>query len=992
MNKIKSLSIELNYDKRIYSFKPAFYLLIFILSMQILLPCALASEQQTEENNLYIALVGPMSGEDQSKGREMADSANFYIDKVNAQGGINGKKIKLLIFDDRNDSATATQKALEIAADDKILLVIGHRNSDTSIAGGKIYKEKWIPAITATATAENVTKGNEWYFRVIFNNEQQGKFIANYVHHVLNYDIASIVYDQGAYGRGLALAFEKATHTLGMTVNYKWSLNHNTDPSVISMQIKNCIDELSQKRNPGIIILALHAREAVTLIKAMKDRGMTFPLFGGDSIGEQTFTSHFQKFPVEQVNPGFYTDDMYVASYFIADTMNHFAKRISEEFSAKYKRTPNATEMAYYDAVALGLEAIKQTPVTGENLSRDRLQIRNYLAGISSFRNAFKGLTGHIYFDKQGNAQKSIPIGIFKNAALISAPVQLNHITNITEFETPKAHPGARNKNTADSLSDKGILLIDGVYMQKTFLVYTGMEPIEISEPDFGKSEFDMDFFLWFRYQQGVQPQQIEFLNAVEPITLEKPVDEKTRGHHIVYRKYRIKGRFKSNFLARPPVLYQHTLGTNFSHKHLNQDQLTYIVDVLGMPEYTGEKKRKPTQFLSSAFNYSVMQLNFFKNTLEKKAMGTPLHLGAKKGKVKYSRFNLAILIKKNQITLRRLISNGPLNYALLMISLVVIVLMELDICVEKFRRLYKSMLVAEIVSTVVFLVCIEIMLFDWLTGKTGISVLNLFKLIFDIVWWMVPAYFLNKSVKEILIAEAIKKEHVVPSLLLYFISFIVYLLAIFGVIAFVFDQKLTSLLATSGVLAMIIGLAIQINISNIFSGIAINLERTFRIGDWVDIGDHSGQVLDITWRTTKIHELGGNIISIPNSMASESVTINYDYPDDTYKLAFKFETVDSYSPERVIQITKDALLDTKGVLKDPEPVVFFQGQGDSSAIFDVRFATKDYGKKNVHLSECWKSVWNHLAEEGIELATPHRIHHLIKEDSSVSSTGGAKA
>jgi len=439
--------------------------------------------------------------------------------------------------------------------------------------------------------------------------------------------------------------------------------------------------------------------------------------------------------------------------------------------------------------------------------------------------------------------------------------------------------------------------------------------------------------------------------------------------------------------------LDQHILGAGFRHLDLTQNQLTYIVDELGMPDYTSKDKKVQMRFLSHDFSYTVSRLRFFKDILEKKGMGNPRHLGAKKGKVKYSRFNLAIFIKKKQLTLRRLISNGPLNYALLLISLALIIIMEVDNRIETFKRFMKTILIVEMFFTAVFLVSFEIFLLDLLTAKIGIDILKLLKLIFDILWWLAPAYFLNKSIRQIFLIPTPKhKDRTVPSLLLHFISFIIYLLAFFGIIAFVFDQKLTSLLATSGVLAMIIGLAIQINISNIFSGIAINIERTFRIGDWVTIGSHSGQVLDITWRTTKIHELGGNIISIPNSVASESVTINYDYPDDTYKLAFKFETVESFSPERVIQVTKNALLDTQCVLKEPEPVVFFQGQGDSSAIFDVRFTTRDYGKKHVHLSECWKSVWKHLEKEGIELATPHRILHLIEESSADSSAESAKA
>jgi len=968
MNKRKSTLAKMNSETRLNPFKPAFYLFIFILSMHIFLAFALASDTKTDTEYLYIALVGPMSGKDQDKGREMADSANFYIDKVNAQGGLNGKKIKLLIFDDRNDSATATQKALEIAADDKILLVIGHRTSDTSIAGGEIYKRKQIPAITATATAKSVTKGNKWYFRVIFNNEQQGKFIANYVYHVLNHKIASIIYDQDAYGRGLAKAFEKATQTLGMTVNYKWSLD--TGSIGLLMQMKDCINELSQKRNAGVIILALHTREAITLIKEIKDRGITFPLFGSDSIGAQTFPAHFHDFQMEQVNPGFYTDDIYTTSNLIYDTMGGGAKWVSEEFNAKFKRTPNATEMAYYDAITLGLEAIKQTQATGDQPSGDREQIRAFLAGINSVRNAFKGVTGYIYFDKKGDAQKSVPIGVFKNARLISAPVQLNQITNFTEIEAGKNNLSAESENEADSLSSRSLLLIDGAYVQKTFLVYTGIEPVEISKLDSAKSEFDMEFFLWFRYQQGIQPQHIEFLNAVEPIKLEKPVDEKTRGQ-IIYRKYQVKGRFKTDFLAFPPVLEQHILGINFHHKNLSRSKLTYIVDVLGMPEYTGKEIKMQPQFLSPALGYTVFRLRFFKDILEKKAMGSPRHLGVQKGKIQYSRFNMAIFVKKTQITLRRIIKNGLLNYVLLLLGVSFIIITQLISRSKTNKRFSKFMLIIQLSFTVLFLLCCEIMLLDVLAGKNRIDILKFTKLSFDILWWMVPAYFVNKVIKDsILIPNAEHNERTVPSLLIYFIAFIIYLLAIFGVVAFVFDQKLTSLLATSGVLAMIIGLAVQMNISNIFSGIAINLERSFRIGDWVKIASAikgqivTGKVVDITWRTTRVMESNGNIISIPNSIASESITVNYDYPDDFLWLELKTSVNHAHDPEQVKKILMDAINTTDGIIAAK---VHFESISDSAADCKVKFQIKNYMKKDSLTDAVWKNIWMKLNQANIK-------------------------
>ena len=129
-----------------------------------------------------------------------------------------------------------------------------------------------------------------------------------------------------------------------MTVNYKWSLDSGTMNILTQLtQVKNCIDELGKKRNAGVIILALHTKEAVALIKGMKDRGMNLPLFGGDAIGQQTFPALFRKLLAEQLNPGFYTDDIYTASNFIADTKGHFVERVTEEFNTKFKRTPSTS-------------------------------------------------------------------------------------------------------------------------------------------------------------------------------------------------------------------------------------------------------------------------------------------------------------------------------------------------------------------------------------------------------------------------------------------------------------------------------------------------------------------------------------------------------------------------------------------------------------------------------------------------------------------------
>ena len=122
---------------------------------------------------VYIAVAGPFSGEYKQEGENMLQGIRLYLDKVKQTGELPDMRIELLLEDDQDESAGAERAAEKIAQDNKALVVLGHSYSSTSVAAGKIYRKYEIPAITASATAENVTLNNPWYFRVIPNNAFQ---------------------------------------------------------------------------------------------------------------------------------------------------------------------------------------------------------------------------------------------------------------------------------------------------------------------------------------------------------------------------------------------------------------------------------------------------------------------------------------------------------------------------------------------------------------------------------------------------------------------------------------------------------------------------------------------------------------------------------------------------------------------------------------------------------------------------------------------------
>jgi len=249
---------------------------------------------------------------------------------------------------------------------------------------------------------------------------------------------------------------------------------------------------------------------------------------------------------------------------------------------------------------------------------------------------------------------------------------------------------------------------------------------------------------------------------------------------------------------------------------------------------------------------------------------------------------------------------------------------------------------------------------------------------VFDILWWIIPAFLFNVATERFIWKPEEKKGRF-PVIIRHFFALLVYFFAIIGVIVFVYEQEFTSLLAASGVIAMIIGLAIQINISNVFSGIVINMERPFKIGNWVKIGQFTeGEVIDMNWRATQLKGRNGCILSIPNSVASESSILNFHYPSKVYWLWPTVYVHPRHSPKRVKKILLDALLSVNTILKEPAPIVFFTGINEWSASYWVAFCADDYAGKFSILEEVWTRVWFHLNRANLVPAVMRQEVHLF--------------
>lgn len=200
--------------------------------------------------------------------------------------------------------------------------------------------------------------------------------------------------------------------------------------------------------------------------------------------------------------------------------------------------------------------------------------------------------------------------------------------------------------------------------------------------------------------------------------------------------------------------------------------------------------------------------------------------------------------------------------------------------------------------------------------------------------------------------------------------------LAVMGVLATVFDKSVTGIWATSGILGIVVGIALRNVILDVFIGLSMHLEQSFRIGDWVMIHQNRrenhivGQVIEINWRTTRLKTTEKNMIVVPNSKMGEAILTNYMRPKPHFRIDLEFVLDYSVRPHRAIRVLTGAvksLVDDARILSDPAPEVRLDQALANGQRYEVRFFILPKGispKESRHLVN--RRVIEHLSESGL--------------------------
>lgn len=197
--------------------------------------------------------------------------------------------------------------------------------------------------------------------------------------------------------------------------------------------------------------------------------------------------------------------------------------------------------------------------------------------------------------------------------------------------------------------------------------------------------------------------------------------------------------------------------------------------------------------------------------------------------------------------------------------------------------------------------------------------------------------------------------------------------IALFLVVAtFVMEEKF---LTTSAVGAVVIGFALQDTLGNTFAGLAIQVEKPFRVGHWVKVGNYEGLVSQITWRATRLRTKTGDFVVVPNSIVSKEAIINYSEPASPTRLFVDVGASYASPPNQVRAVIADAIADAPLALQSPPPEVVLLDFGDSAMIYRAKFWVADYAADDAARDQVRTGIYYAFRRSGIEIPYPIQVH-----------------
>lgn len=362
--------------------------------LALLAGCSGGGGNAATGDTIKVGLNYELSGAVATYGQASVQGIEMAVDEINAAGGVKGKKIELVKYDNKSEPAEATTLATKLMTSDRVVTVIGPATSGSFKAQVPVAIKNKIPVVSGSATADDVTVDaqgvKEYAFRTCFNDSYQGTAMANFATRKLSAKRALVYADNSSdYAKGLAANFKKTfTDAGGQIVGEEAYTTGDTDFNATLTRIKG--------QQFDVLYVPGYYQEASLLIKAARGLGINQPILGGDGYDSPVL---LQQAGASALN------NVYFTNHYSALDKDPKVTEFIAAYKKKYNADPNAFNALGYDTAKFMADAANRAATI------DGPGIKDAMASTKDF----PAVTGTLSIDANHNPVKAIVVVGLKN-------------------------------------------------------------------------------------------------------------------------------------------------------------------------------------------------------------------------------------------------------------------------------------------------------------------------------------------------------------------------------------------------------------------------------------------------------------------------------------------------------------------------------------------------------------------------------------------------
>ena len=225
------------------------------------------------------------------------------------------------------------------------------------------------------------------------------------------------------------------------------------------------------------------------------------------------------------------------------------------------------------------------------------------------------------------------------------------------------------------------------------------------------------------------------------------------------------------------------------------------------------------------------------------------------------------------------------------------------------------------------------------------------------------------------------RRQTVIPKFLRELGALLIFLIALLLVLSIGYhaERELRGLLATSGAAAIILAFATQNLLGGVVAGMSLQINRPYKVGDWLQVGERFAEVMEINWRSTRLRTNDAIYLDIPNNEIVRQTIVNLHYPSELHAMRIVVGVDYNTPPNKVKDALLHATLHAEWVQKDPEPKVFLKEFGDFAIFYEIKFYMLNHQDYNNVCDAVRTNVWYEFRRQKITIPFPIRTVELTR-------------